>query len=164
MLSAHCFEQDRCSTPSGLKLERNSILPRVRTLGSPVRPLQGRRRRPRFVYPHGRCQTAVGAWSLPNCRGIDRETTLEGWNRRARGENPGIERQAEASTLKGLNRSSGCQYLNQRGSAVHLEPSGSGSPAAAAVYPHGHCQTAVGLIGKPPRRGGTEEPGVKTPG
>ena len=37
--------EDRCSTPSGLNLERNSILPRVCTLGSSTRPFQGLQQR-----------------------------------------------------------------------------------------------------------------------
>jgi hypothetical protein len=72
------------------------------------------------------------AWLQPNRRGSDRKTAPEGWNRKVRGENPGTEGQAEASTLKGLKslraadtdgpgrRSSGCQCPNHWNEELHI--------------------------------------------
>ena len=102
-----------------------------------VQPLQGCNSRETSSFPGfapwallcGPFRVTAGdhglpAWSRPNRRGSDRKATPKGRNRKARGENPGIEAQPQASTLKGLNSlcaadtdcparpSSGCQRLN----------------------------------------------------
>ena len=155
-------QQHRCSTPSGLNDGRNSILPRVCTLGFSSRPFQGRRR-PRFVRVRpGPTRPAHRLFRIVvfNAAGACGTPPRKGWTRSARGANPGKYRDLIRMAM--FNAAGACGTPPRKGwntSARGANPGKYRDLTRMAVF-----NAQQEHAGHHPARGGTHQPGVQSPG